>query len=427
VHNVPVPSARIACGTSRYPRDVPAEQQQSQAFPPVPLDPDDVASALLPFGFSRMLPRRAYSDAAVLDWERQAFFERGWVCIGRSSDVPMPGDQVALQVGSHPLVLTRDLQDGRLHVVANICRHRGHELLACGQKANRGVLQCPYHAWSYELDGTLRMAPRFDGVPAFEPAAMGLARIRHVEWAGWVFVDVSGSAPPFHDVHAGLDEQVRPWAPERLVPAATHRYELAANWKLVHENYNECYHCPLIHPELCRVSPPDSGDNVQGQRGAWVGGAMQLREGARTMSFTGASPVPPLPSLPEDRHGTVVYFSVFPNLLVSLHPDYVMTHRLEPVAPGRTIVTCEWLFDPAAVAGDGFDPGFATEFWDLTNRQDWAAVESVQRSMASTLFEPGLLAVQEDSVYQFVTMVARGYQGLPVGPADMPEGFSRRR
>ena len=373
-----------------------------------------------------MLPRAAYVDADVLAWEREHLFGSGWVCIGRTSDVAAPGHQRALQAGPHPLLLTRSA-DGAVHVLANICRHRGHELLPCGTSTTRGVVQCPYHAWSYELDGRLRIAPRFDDVPGFRPEEMGLRPVRHHEWAGWVFVDVSGEAPAFADVFAGLAEAVAPWRPELLVPAASHTYELQANWKLVHENYNECYHCPLIHPELCRVSPPDSGRNVQGQRGAWVGGAMALRPEARTMSLTGESPVGPMPHLPAEYHDQVVYFSVFPNLLVSLHPDYVMTHRLQPVAPGVTSVTCEWLFHPDAVAIPGFDPCYAVDFWDLTNRQDWAAVESVQRGARSSLYEPGLLATAEDSVYQFVTLVARAYLGQPLVPADMPDGFTRQR
>ena len=197
------------------------------------------------------------------------------------------------------------------------------------------------------------------------------------------------------------------------MPAATHTYTLAANWKLPHENYQECYHCPLIHPELCRVSPPLSSANFEGQRGAWVGGTMDLAEGAATMSVDGRSGGVAIRGLDARQRRQVVYVALFPSMLLSFHPDYVMTHRLEPVSTGETLVECQWLFPPEAIERPGFSPAYAVDFWDLTNRQDWAAVESVQRGLASPAFVPGVLAAAEDAVYQFVTMVARGYLGHP--------------
>jgi Rieske 2Fe-2S family protein len=229
-------------------------------------------------------------------------------------------------------------------------------------------------------------------------------------WHGWVFVNATGDGPPLRDHLGALDALVAPYRPERLVRAATHTYDLAANWKVVCENYHECYHCPLIHPELCRVTPPGSGDNYD-LPGAWVGGSMRLRDGARTMSFDGQGSAPPLPDVPADE---VRYLGLLPNLLLSLHPDYVMTHRLEPVGPAATRIACSWYFAPEALADAGFDPSYAVDFWDLTNRQDWAACESVQRGLASPHYVPGPLAPNEDAVYRFVTTVARAYRGVPL-------------
>jgi Rieske 2Fe-2S family protein len=190
---------------------------------------------------------------------------------------------------------------------------------------------------------------------------------------------------------------------------------VAANWKILNENYHECYHCPSIHPELCAVSPPDSGENYVNPAGAWVGGYMQLRPGMSTMSFDGTGPAAALRGLDQAARATVIYVGLFPNLLLSLHPDYVMTHRLVPLSPDRTAIECSWAFAPEEVAKPGFDPSYAIEFWDVTNRQDWAACESVQRGQASPHHRPGPLSPNEDAVYQFVTMVARGYSGLPLG------------
>jgi Rieske 2Fe-2S family protein len=141
---------------------------------------------------------------------------------------------------------------------------------------------------------------------------------------------------------------------------------------------------------------------------------MDLADHAETMSMDGRSGGVVLPGLDELQRRQVLYIHLFPNLLVSLHPDYVMTHRIEPLTPGTSRVECQWLFPPEAVERPGFDPSYAVDFWDLTNRQDWAAVESVQRGVASPHFVPGLLSGSEDAVYHFVTMVAGGYLGREV-------------
>jgi Rieske 2Fe-2S family protein len=377
---------------------------------PAPLPIEAVEAALRTFGQSRMLPRAAYVDEEVLDWERRHFFDGGWVCVGRVDEVTEPRAQKAVRVGNTGVLLTRD-DRGELHAFANICRHRGHELLPCGTSAVRGVIQCPYHAWTYELDGTLRLAPRFGDIANFEPSQLGLMPIAHAEWGGWIFLDVNGRAGTLAQHLGSLAALVEPWQCERLVVGATHEYELRANWKVPIENYHECYHCALIHPELCRVSPSESGVNYRDEPGAWVGGQMQIAEGAETMSLDGHSRGVMLPGLDEARRRQVIYVNLFPNLLISLHPDYVMTHRIEPLTPRTSHVECQWLFPPEATGRGDFDPSYAVDFWDVTNRQDWAAVESVQRGLDSPMFVPGLLSRSEDAVYQFVTMVAAGYLG----------------
>jgi Rieske 2Fe-2S family protein len=141
---------------------------------------------------------------------------------------------------------------------------------------------------------------------------------------------------------------------------------------------------------------------------------MDLREGMATMSLDGASGGVPLRGLDAEGLRTVIYLNIFPNVLVSLHPDYVMVHRLTPLAADRTRIECTWAFAPETVDQAGFDPSYAVDFWDITNRQDWQACESVQRGLTSEHAVPGPLSPEEDAVYQFVTMVARGYLGQPV-------------
>jgi Rieske 2Fe-2S family protein len=292
----------------------------------------------------------------------------------------------------------------RLTAFANTCRHRGHELVADGCAVSRESIVCPYHAWTYRLDGSLQGAPGMRDVDTFVPTEHGLVPVPVEVWHGWVFVNATGSAPSLVDHLGGMADLVAPYAPEQLQRLARHQYDVRANWKVLAENYHECYHCPLIHPELCAVSPPASGNNWD-LPGAWVGGSMDLREFAETMSLDGHSRGKFIDSADRRR---VQYLGLFPNLLVSLHPDYVMTHRLTPVAPDRTRVECSWYFP------DGVDdPSYAVDFWDLTNREDWAACESVQRGLSSPHYRPGPLAPNEDAVHQWVTMIARCYKGIP--------------
>jgi len=387
-------------------------------YPRAPIDQAGLAASLLPHDESRMLPRGAYVDPAVFAWEQRHFFGGGWLCVGLSSQVAQPGDQRAEQVGTGSVLMVRG-EDGVLRAFANYCRHRGHELLPCGSTQQHSVIICPYHSWTYSLSGGLRAAAGFKGRPGFDPAVWGLTELPVAEWHGLIFVDGSGTAGPLSDYLQSLDEIVAPYEPERLVVAGRHDYDSTANWKILSENYHECYHCPVIHPELCKVSPPKSGENYPAQ-GTWVGGWMDLRDGMDTMSLDGASHGVPLRRLGAEGLRTVIYLHVFPNVLLSLHPDYVMTHILRPVAADRTKIECTWAFAPEAVERPGFDPGYAVEFWDITNRQDWGACESVQRGLSSEHSRPGPLSAEEDAVYQFVTMVARGYQGERIGNQPVP-------
>jgi Rieske 2Fe-2S family protein len=378
---------------------------------PAPVPAADLARSLAEFGSSRMLPRAAYVSPEVFAWEQANIFA-GWTCLGYSSDLDGVGAQRAVAVARGGVLLTRD-DEGEIRAFANVCRHRGHELLACGSASvKRHSIVCPYHSWSYKLDGSLRHAPTFRDVEGFEPGGFGLVPLRVVDWHGWIFVDPTGSAGEFADHVTGLDEIVAPYRPEDLTIVARHSYELACNWKVIAENYQECYHCSTIHPELSRISPPTSGENLD-LSGDWMGGWMDLIPEAETMSLDGRSGGVAIAGLSAHELRTVMYIVGFPNLLVSLHPDYVMTHLMTPLAADRTHVVCAWAFPRAAAELPGFDPSYAVDFWDLTNRQDWAACESVQRGLGSPHARPGPLAPQEDGVYQFVTRVARAYAGSP--------------
>jgi Rieske 2Fe-2S family protein len=245
-----------------------------------------------------------------------------------------------------------------------------------------------------------------------------LVPVRTEEWEGFLFANVSGDAGPLAEHIGNLVGIMSAWAPRDLVEVSRMDYVVAANWKLVHENYQECYHCTEIHPELCRVSPPSSARNVDAT-GMWIGGWMELVDGAETMSLDGHRGAPLLPGLTPEEQRRVYFFGLFPNLLVSPHPDFVLSHRLEPISPVQTRIECRTLFQRSALEAAGFDGSYAAEFWDVVNRQDWAAIESIQRSMASPGFRPGPISEIEESTYQFFNMVAAGYvAGHPVPPRN---------
>lgn len=392
-----------------------------------PIARELLAPSLAPFGQSSTLPSEAYTDESVFRWEQEHFFDRSWTCVGRAGGLEEAGDQRAVTLGRESVLLVRG-DDRVLRAFYNVCRHRGHELLPVGGEASGKFVRCPYHAWAYGLDGELKGTPGFGKSESFEKTERSLVPMRVVEWHGWLFANAGGDAPPFEEHAGNLGGLIRNYNCGELVAAASHGYEIAANWKILAENYHECYHCPSIHPELCQVSSPTSaGDNLEPE-GAWIGGPMDLCEGVETMSLDGKSYAPNLPRLDEGQDRTVFYFQLFPNLLISLHPDYVLTHRLQPLAPDRTAVECEWLFSREVVAAEGFDPSYASDFWDVTNRQDWHACESVQRGVSSRGYRRGPLSPREDAVYQLITMVAKGYlEGRVSGPASRtPEKRSPR-
>ncbi|MGH9805595.1 MAG: aromatic ring-hydroxylating oxygenase subunit alpha [Candidatus Acidiferrales bacterium] len=362
---------------------------------------------LAPFGQSRNLPQEAYTSEEVFAWELHSLYGKSWVCVGRADDLDHAGKLRGVQLGADGILLARG-SDGVLRGFFNVCRHRGHELLEPGGRAQARVIRCGYHGWTYELDGALKVAPRFGDVPGFEASDHALAPARIEEWGGWVFANPSGEAAPLAEWLGELDELVRDYEPERARTGAELSYEVAANWKLVHENYHECYHCPQIHPQLCKVSPPDSGRNLK-YKGLFVGGPMDLMEHAVTMSLDGRSQGVFMRRLPAAKQRQLYYYGLLPNLFISLHPDYILTHRLEPLAHNRTRIECQWLFPPEAFEKEGFSAQYAVDFWDMTNRQDWKALESMQRGISSRGYRPGPLSQREGGIYQFVTQMARAY------------------
>jgi Rieske 2Fe-2S family protein len=190
-----------------------------------PLDLDQVRACLV--GSGTMLPGPAYTDEAVLAWERRVVFAGGWACVGRADDLAEPGSRRAVSVGDDAVLLVRG-DDGLLRGFYNVCRHRGHEIMPCGTTARSRFVTCPYHSWVYELDGGLHKVPSAHRA-GVDNASIGLVPVAVTEWHGFVFVNADGTAAPFDVYGRGLDALVAPYGCARLAVAATHEYDLAAN------------------------------------------------------------------------------------------------------------------------------------------------------------------------------------------------------
>ena len=350
-------------------------------------------------GTPTTLPARYYVDPDHFRREIRRTFGTIWTCVGRSDDVPEVGDHALRTVDGESLILVRE-SVGKINAFYNVCRHRGTRI--CESAGHAMSLQCPYHAWTYGLDGQLMAAPHFDEGEAFRKADWALKPVSCDVWDGHVFVNLSETPKPLADQLQDLPAKFAAWRMGELRRGARAVYDVAANWKLIVQNYSECLHCPVIHPALQKVSHYLSGRNEPGGPDAsYLGGRMDLRDGIVTMSLDGQKRRENLPGLDAEACRHVSYYAVLPNLLLSLHPDYMMTHLLRPIAVDRTEVICDWHFHPDELARPSFDPSDAVAFWDLTNRQDWQVSELTQLGMTSRAYEPGPYSSREDLLHAF--------------------------
>ena len=256
-------------------------------------------------------------------------------------------------------------------------------------------IRCPYHAWTYNLDGQLRTAPFLDEGDGFCKEELSLHGVGVATWGGFVFLNLSGAKPglTLADQLAGAPERTRRYPLAELRCARRISYDVAANWKVILENYNECYHCGPVHPELCRVVPAfkqTGGMDLDWDRG------VPHREGAWTFTMSGTTDRQPFAGLNDDERVLHKGELIYPNLMVSLSADHAAAFTLWPHGPASTTVVCDFLFHPDEIARPGFNPMDAVEFWDITNRQDWVICASVQRGMGSRMFRHGFYAPMEN-------------------------------
>ena len=356
----------------------------------------------------KSLPSFYYTSSDIFEREKELIFAREWFCAGREEELPSPGNHSVLELARESILAVRTAK-GELRAHYNVCRHRGarlcpapqdslREVALAGGIASSNAIRCPYHQWTYNLEGELIGAPFLKDAKDFCREDFSLYPVGVDTWGGFFFLNLSpkDASDKQRTVRSQLGpaiHRISRYPLDMLRTGHSITYDVAANWKVLMENYNECYHCGGVHPELCEVVPEfkqAGGSNLDWELG------IPHREGAYTFTKTGTTNRAPFPGLSEEERVRHKGELSFPNLMISLACDHVAAFLLWPVAPDRTRVDCHFLFHPEEMAKAAFNPMDAVEFWDLVNRQDWAICERVQKGISSRVHKFGYYAPMED-------------------------------
>ena len=358
----------------------------------------------LPESLIATLPGDHYTDPEIFRLEQEHIFESMWFCAARSSELAKPGAFRTVDVGRESVLLTRS-RGGSVRAFFNVCRHRGAKL--CTQESGevKRAFQCPYHAWTYDLDGKLVAAPNLTKMPDIGRTEYGLASVAVREWLGYVWVCLAENPPSFEesviaDVVARLGdvESVERYDVESLEVGRRIVYDVKANWKLIIENFMECYHCATIHPELTEVLP-EFADGHAAQ--FYVGHGAEFGSDVQGFTVDGSQGLDRIPTVSEEQDRRYYAITVRPQVFINLVPDHVIFHRMFPVAVDRTIVECDWLYLKGVVAS-GRDVSRSVELFDRVNRQDFDACERCQPAMSSRLYaKGGVLVPSEHHIGEF--------------------------
>ena len=340
---------------------------------------------------AKTLPQRYFVSPKIFAQEQEKIFSSQWMLAGHQSQIAEAGDYFTAEISGESLIIVRN-KHGVIHGFYNVCRHRGSRLIE-DKNGQCAAIQCPYHTWTYALDGRLTGAPHMDETPGFDKADYSLRQVQLSLWEGFVFLNLADAPVPLERLFAPLSGKFSRWNLPALRSAKRSEYEVRANWKLMFQNYSECYHCLGVHPELSKISPYDSAENDLTE-GAFLGGFMRINKD-KSLTMSGNACALPVGDFGDEDFRLVFYYSIFPNMLLSLHPDYVMVHQLQPQSPERTLIFCDWFFNPEASKHSDFDPEDAIQFWDMVNRQDWHVCELSQQGIASRAYEAGPYSARE--------------------------------
>ncbi len=347
------------------------------------------------------LPGKYYHSPDIYREELEKIFYKFWMYACRAEEIPSTGDYKLVEVEDESLILVRDKED-KIRAFFNVCRHRGTQLCTEPKGSFKSKsIQCPYHAWTYALDGRLMAAPLMQEGHGFKKDDCPLHQAHVHVWEGFVFINLDKNPPPFEVQMEALMGKFEAWKMAELKIAHHVRYELKCNWKLILQNYQECYHCPGVHPLLTELTPTQSAQHDASQ-GAVIGGFMDLTRERGSMTMNGEAAAPPICDVTGNDLQRVYYYSVFPNLLLTPHPDFVLFHHITPLGPDKITNDCYWLFRPEVINDPNAQAGIksAVDFWDLTNRQDWQVCEQMQIGTRSRRFTRGYYSGREDILHQ---------------------------
>jgi Rieske 2Fe-2S family protein len=366
------------------------------------------------------LPATWYHDPAHYARELEAFWYERWLAVAREEELPAAGHYRAVEVGTQSIFVVRG-EDRRLRAFHNTCRHRGSILCTAAQGSfARNRIVCPYHAWTYDLGGRLIATPRRMPTPDFDPAKLALYEVAVGTWGGFVFVHLGGrKAPPLAETLGELPERFARYGFGGLRIGKRIVADVQANWKFLAENFSECFHCPPVHPELCRIVTAYRDAGAWGLRRDARGGAVpeatpEYQAGARTLTLDGTATIAPFRGLNEAELRTLYVPAMLPpNLFLNVQPDYVNAHLMFPTGPASVRIVYDWLFEPEAMATPGFDLDHYVALWDITNKQDARNCEWQQRGTRSREFRHGHFVPQEFDCHRFAQWVRRALRARP--------------
>jgi Rieske 2Fe-2S family protein len=343
---------------------------------------------------ARTMAGEFYTSPAILAEEQSRIFAKSWHCVGRASALGSAGDYIVRNVAGESLIILRD-RSGEMRAFFKVCRQSGTTISEAASGQFSETIQCPYHAWTYTTDGRLIGAPHMQDVEGFDKRDYPLHSAAVAEWEGFVFVNVDAQPEPFETAFAPMIGRLTRFGLAGLAVGHRVTYEVNANWKLVFQNYSECLHCPMIHPELTAVLPYQSGANDLIE-GPFLGGYMEIMPQHESATMSGRACARLLhPGLPDDDRRRAFYYSLMPNMLLSIHPDYANYYIVTPLAADKTLVESEWMFNADGASDPTFNPDDAIRFWDVTNRQDWHIVEQSQLGITSRRYAPGPYSPRE--------------------------------
>ncbi len=358
------------------------------------------ANVATPFEAASAMPVSVYTSQDFQALEQEHLFAKSWICAGRADALAQPGDYLTMDIAAEPIIVLRD-RESDLRAMSNVCRHRMSKLLE--GRGNVRTITCPYHAWTYSLDGALRGAPAMDMNTSFCKDALGLPQIRCVDWKGWIMVTLDPDLPDPHDTLREMDDLVGYLPMEDYVEVFREEHRWNTNWKILAENFMESYHLPACH-------------------GGTIGGAVDLRKMTCPKGFSGFNYHHILKDdsialsiahkdntalQGDDRYRTWL-LAVYPSLMITLTPGYFWYLSLMPDGPGGVRILYGGGLHPDFVADPDAGQHFETlkGLLDAVNDEDRGCTERVWQGMQSRHAVPGALSHLERPNYEFASWIA---------------------